>query len=352
MPAPERTELAEAVSAGAPAARVCGRDPAPGWGSRAEVMRLQRAAGNRAVAREGRRRLLAQRRRSGRVSGAGATLLAAVAAGSRASARAGARTGARPCARAHVPDSVRQGIVVPEPHLARERRGGASDRERHHDAEGADPRAARHLLRHDLEHGLRQGARWQGREERDAQRGLPAVHPPFGGTGADRAGGRAPDARLRPVRGAARQPGGDRPERPPCRRRAPRDRTGRALRPGVQGRGGLQGERRPDHQGRADGRDGTGVRDVAGRPGRRGRQPGHQARRRAGDQRERGVRGLGLRRLDQPRGRRGRVRGGRRRRCARRADVRAGHADVRRARRVPLPERAEPQPGTPGCPAS
>ena len=57
MPAPERTELAEAVSAGAPAARVCGRDPAPGWGSRAEVMRLQRAAGNRAVAREGRRRL-------------------------------------------------------------------------------------------------------------------------------------------------------------------------------------------------------------------------------------------------------------------------------------------------------
>ena len=36
----------------------------------------------------------AQRRRSGRVSGAGATLLAAVAAGSRASARAGARTGA------------------------------------------------------------------------------------------------------------------------------------------------------------------------------------------------------------------------------------------------------------------
>lgn len=57
MPAPERTELVEAVTAGAPAARVCGRDPAPGWGSHAEVMRLQRAAGNRAVAREGRRRL-------------------------------------------------------------------------------------------------------------------------------------------------------------------------------------------------------------------------------------------------------------------------------------------------------
>ena len=42
----------------------------------------------------------AQRRRSGRVSGAGAAVLTAVAAGARASARAGARAGARPRARA------------------------------------------------------------------------------------------------------------------------------------------------------------------------------------------------------------------------------------------------------------